>query len=210
MSHLRGLYAITDNTLLADGRLLPWCEAALKGGVRILQYRDKANTPEQRLAEATALRDLCQQYDARLLINDDMHLAAKLGVDVHLGQGDGSLREARELLGPDAIVGATCLTDVEYAKYAEGEGASYVAFGRFFNSKTKPGVPAADTDLLERARAAQSLPIVAIGGITLDRAASLIAHGASLIAVVNDLFAHDTPEAVEARARAFTQVFDAH
>ncbi|WP_256574410.1 thiamine phosphate synthase, partial [Pseudomonas sp. HAR-UPW-AIA-41] len=94
-SKLRGLYAITDSQLLADGKLLPYVEAALKGGARLLQYRDKSADAARRLREAEALRELCRQYGADLIINDDAELAARLGVGVHLGQSDGSLAAAR-------------------------------------------------------------------------------------------------------------------
>ena len=107
-SKLRGLYAITDSQLLAHGKLLPYVEAALKGGARLLQYRDKSADAARRLREAEALRELCRQYGADLIINDDAELAARLGVGVHLGQSDGSLAAARALLGRKAIIGATC------------------------------------------------------------------------------------------------------
>ena len=115
---LRGLYAITDSALLADGRLLPYCEAALRGGVKLLQYRDKSNDGAKRLVEAQALQSLCQSYDARLIINDDVSLAAQIGADLHLGQTDGNLVDARQQLGPDAIIGSTCHAQLELAKQA--------------------------------------------------------------------------------------------
>ena len=103
---LRGLYAITDSALLSDGRMLPYCEAALRGGVKILQYRDKSTDIAKRFKEAQALQALCKTYNARLIINDDVNLAAQLGADLHLGQTDGNLLDARQQLGPDAIIGS--------------------------------------------------------------------------------------------------------
>jgi len=206
-SPLRGLYAITDSTLLADGRLLPYAEAALRGGVRLLQYRDKSGNAATRLREAEALRELCERHGATLIINDDVELAARLGVGLHLGQEDGSLAAARALLGGGVIIGATCHARPELAAQARDEGASYVAFGRFFNSSTKPGAPAATLEMLEQARRHIDLPIVAIGGVTLDNAPQLIASGASLIAVVHALFAADSTSEVERRARAFSALF---
>ncbi|MEX6503394.1 thiamine phosphate synthase [Pseudomonas zhanjiangensis] len=203
---LRGLYAITDSQLLA-GRLLPYVEAALKGGASLLQYRDKSSDEARRLREAEALRDLCERYGAALIINDDAELAARLGVGLHLGQGDGSLAAARALLGRQAIIGATCHAQLQLAEQAASEGASYVAFGRFFDSNTKPGAPAATVELLEDAKRALNLPIVAIGGVTLDNAAGLIARGAGLVAVVHALFAADSAAEVERRARAFSDLF---
>ncbi|MCU9951625.1 thiamine phosphate synthase [Pseudomonas sp. PDM13] len=205
---LRGLYAITDSALLADGRLLPYVEAALKGGARLLQYRDKSGDDARRLREADALRELCARHGAQLIINDDAELAARLSVGVHLGQGDGSLAAARALLGRNAIIGGTCHANVEFAEAAVREGASYIAFGRFFNSNTKPGAPAATPELLDEAKRRFALPLVAIGGVTQDNAPELIARGADLIAVIHALFAADSPAEVERRARAFSALFD--
>ena len=203
---LRGLYAITDSELL-KGKLLPYVEAALKGGATLLQYRDKSSDDARRLREAEALRELCNRYGAALIINDDAELAARLGVGLHLGQGDGSLSVARALLGRKAIIGGTCHAQLELADAAAKEGASYVAFGRFFNSNTKPGAPAATVELLDEARARFAQPIVAIGGVTLDNAPELIAHGASMVAVVHGLFGADSAAEVEHRARAFSALF---
>lgn len=207
MKKLRGLYAITDSQLLAGGRLLPYVEAALKGGTRLLQYRDKSDDSARRLREAEALRELCSQYGAELIINDDAELAARLGVGLHLGQGDGSLAAARALLGRHAIIGATCHAQLELATTANREGASYLAFGRFFNSTTKPGAPAANVELLAQARAHFNVPLVAIGGITLDNAGPLILAGADLLAVVHALFSAPSTTEVEERARAFSALF---
>ena len=204
---LRGLYAITDSKLLADGRLLPYAEAALAGGARLLQYRDKSDDDRRRLREAQALGDLCERHGAQLIINDDAELAARLGAGLHLGQDDGSLSVARALLGPRAIIGATCHARLELAEEAVAQGASYVAFGRFFDSNTKPGAPAATPAMLEQASQRFSLPIVVIGGVTLDNAPDLIARGASLVAVVHALFAAESAREVERRARAFSELF---
>ncbi|WP_373754610.1 thiamine phosphate synthase [Pseudomonas sp.] len=203
---LRGLYAITDSQLLAS-RFLSYVEAALEGDVCLLQYRDKSDDAARRLREAEALMKLCERYGTRLLINDDAELAARLGVGVHLGQTDGPLTPARALLGRQAIIGSTCHASLALAAQAAEEGASYVAFGRFFNSVTKPGAPAASTDLLEQARAQVKLPIAVIGGITLDNAAPLVAHGADLLAVIHGLFGADSAQEVTRRARAFNALF---
>lgn len=200
---LQGLYGITDNKLLDNGRLIPYVEAALKGGMRLLQYRDKSQNSERRYQEASALKALCEQYQAYLLINDDVKLAKQLGVGVHLGQEDGSIKEARKLLGNDAIIGATCHGNIELAKQAKAEGASYLAFGRFFSSQTKPNAELADITVLKEAQHLL-LPTCAIGGITLDKVPTLLAQGANLIAVVHALFAADTPQAVQINAELFS------
>lgn len=204
---LRGLYAITDSQLLA-GRFLSHVEAALDGGVTLLQYRDKSDDAAQRLREAEALAKLCERYTTQLIINDDVELAARLGVGVHLGQTDGPLTPARALLGQQAIIGSTCHAQLELAEQAAREGANYVAFGRFFNSVTKPGAPAASVELLEQARRRVNLPIAVIGGITLDNAAPLVAHGADLLAVIHGLFGAESAQEVTRRARAFNALFE--
>lgn len=203
---LRGLYAITDSQLLA-GRFLSHVEAALEGGVCLLQYRDKSDDAPRRLREAQSLQQLCERYGTQLVINDDAELARHLGVGVHLGQTDGPLTPARALLGSAAIIGSTCHASLDLAAQAAREGASYVAFGRFFTSSTKPGAPAADVRLLAQARAQVSLPIAAIGGVTLDNAAALVHHGADLLAVIHGLFGADNAQEVTRRARAFNALF---
>ena len=205
----RGLYAITDSALLTDGKLLPYVEAALIGGARWLQYRDKSGDAGKRLAEASQLAELCRAHDCQLLINDDLALAAELGVGLHLGQEDGSLREARQQLGPDALIGGTCHASLQMAERALIDGASYIAFGRFFNSMTKPGAPAATPALLREARQQFSVPIVAIGGITLDNASTLLDAGADYLAVINGLFGAPDAETAQQRARQFSQLIHA-
>lgn len=205
--HLRGVYAITDSQLLA-GRFLKYVEAALEGGITLLQYRDKTGDEARRLREAEKLRDLCDRYKAHLIINDDAELAARLNVGVHLGQGDGPLTPARALLGRKAIIGSTCHASLDLARQAAREGATYVAFGRFFNSNTKPDAPPASLELLTAARAELKLPIAVIGGITLDNAAPLVAQGADLLAVVHALFGADSAQEVTRRARALKALFE--
>lgn len=201
---LRGLYAITDSVLLGDGKLLPYVEAALKGGACLVQYRDKSTDAGRRLEEASQLKILCEQYAAQLLINDDLELASRLNVGVHLGRDDGSLREARQQLGPHALVGATCHASLDYAEQAVAAGASYIAFGRFFQSATKPGAPSANTSLLQEARSRFAVPVVAIGGITLNNAPPLLDAGADLLAVVHGLFGAESADDVRRRALDFT------
>jgi thiamine-phosphate pyrophosphorylase len=203
---LRGLYAVTDSQLLA-GKFLSYVEAALDGGVTLLQYRDKSGDETRRLREASELLKLCERYKTRLIINDDAEVAARLGVGVHLGQTDGSLPDARALLGHKAIVGATCHAQLELADKAKADGATYVAFGRFFNSTTKPGAPTCSLDMLAQARKRIQLPIAVIGGITLENAAPLVAHGADLLAVVHGLFGAESTLEVTRRARAFNDLF---
>ncbi len=201
---LHGLYAITDTPLMG-GRLLSSVEDALKAGVTLVQYRDKTTDEHRREVEASALQALCSQYGAILLINDDIALAAKVGTKaVHIGQTDGNVAEARTLLGDDAIIGVTCHDSLELAKQAADEGADYVAFGAFFPSSTKPNAIPAPLALLSQAKEELDIPVVAIGGITLNNATDLIEAGADMLAVVSALFAVDD---ITCRAQEFADLF---
>lgn len=199
------LYLITDSQLLA-GRLLPAVEQALIGGAKLIQYRDKSTDTAKRLHEAQQLKDLCQCYNVPLIINDNLELAAQLGVGVHLGQQDGSIALARQRLGQDAIIGATCHNSLEFAKQAATQGASYLAFGAFYPSSTKPLAQAADLQILTQAKQLFSLPVVAIGGITLDNARPLIDAGADYLAVISDIFALPTAHICQ-QAEAYLRLF---
>lgn len=202
MADIRGLYAITDPTLIGGERLLPACEQALRGGARLLQYRDKDSDAISRFRNAQALRELCHQYGALFIVNDEPVLANAVKADgVHIGQSDGGVRAARELLGEHAIIGVSCHGDARLAQQMANEGASYVAFGRFFPSHTKPQAPSADIAVLTTAL---PVPKVAIGGITPDNAGQLIDAGADAIAVIHGLFASDD---IEATARRFATLF---
>jgi len=204
MNPLSGLYAITDDSLL-EGRLEPAVEAALIGGCRIVQYRSKqADTSRQR-KEASSLLRLCERYSAILLINDNTGLACAIGAHgVHLGQEDMPIAEARARLGKDAVIGMTCHNSLALAEAAQRNGADYVAFGRFFPSTTKQSAPPASLSVLGDARARLAIPVVAIGGITLDNAPSAITAGASMVAVVGDLFS--APD-IALQARAYAALF---
>lgn len=200
----RGLYAITDSTMLA-GRLLGAVEAALEGGAVLVQYRHKAQTgAHQHWPEAEQLLRLCRRHRVPLLINDDVALAAAIGADgVHLGRRDDSIAAARLRLGEQAIIGATCHDSLAFAAEAVQQGASYIAFGAMFASTTKPGAHLAPAACIGAAAPLQR-PVVVIGGITVDNAPPLIAAGAHCVAVIHDLWS--APD-IRARAQAFAQLF---
>ncbi|MAX32236.1 thiamine-phosphate diphosphorylase [Onishia taeanensis] len=196
----RGLYAITDEALLSDDqRLFSACDAALRGGLALLQYRDKSDDGEKRWRQASELAARCAAFDVPLIINDDVALAARLRsaghqrVGVHLGQQDGHVDEARYRLGPMTIVGVTCHGRLELAERAAAEGASYLAFGRFFASRTKPSASPASLSLLGEAKRF-GLPRVAIGGIAADNIATVRQAGADLVAAVDAIFGGEDPE----------------
>ena len=201
----RGLYVLTPPPGTLRRPLTELVAEALDGGARMLQYRDKDSDPRERLARAKALRALCRQAGALFLVNDEVELAARVGADgVHLGRDDPDPAAARARLGSGAVIGVSCYNCLDRAREAERAGADYLAFGRFFPSATKPEAVAADPALLRRARRVSSRPLVAIGGITPDNGASLIAAGADWLAVVQGVFA--APDA-RAAARAFTALF---
>ena len=183
------IYAITDPQILPGERLFSGVEAALEGGIRTIQYRDKHATEPQLLDNASALLALCKRYDAQLIINDHAAIAAQVGAHgVHIGQEDGSVINAREALGRKAIVGVTCHDSLTLAGSAAAEGASYLAFGRFFPSSTKPSAKSAHVNILQQAKAQYRLPVVAIGGITLQNMHHIISHGADSIALCAGVF----------------------
>lgn len=183
-------------------------EAALRGGCRILQYRHKQASNKHKRIEAQQLRELCWRYQALFIINDDLELALAVQADgVHVGQTDTPLRELRRQAGKQLLIGVSCHNSFELAQAAQQEGASYVAFGRFFTSHTKPQAPAAELEILRRAKQQLKIPLVAIGGITRDNAPRAIQQGADMVAVIHDLFSAEDPAEVEARARCFTDLF---
>ena len=201
---MQGLYAITPD--LADSAtLLRKVEAALEGGVRALQYRNKAADSALRLEQARGLVRLCRAYRVPLIINDHLDLALEVDADgLHVGAEDGSAADARRQLGPDKILGVTCYRKIENALEAARVGASYVAFGGFFPSPVKGGSGGAPMSILGEAKRRPGLPVVAIGGITVDNAPQLVAAGADSVAVITALFG--APD-VTAAARQFSGIF---
>jgi thiamine-phosphate pyrophosphorylase len=198
-----GLYAITpewDDTV----RLLGDCALALQGGARVLQYRNKNAGAARRLEHALGLSALCRKAGAVFIVNDDVDLALEVDADgVHLGQDDGDIALARRRMGARKYLGASCYDRLELAEAAVAAGADHIAFGSMFASATKPGAVRAAMELFGRARGL-GLPMVAIGGITRENAPTVVAAGASAIAVISNLFeAAD----IEAQARSFAALF---
>jgi thiamine-phosphate pyrophosphorylase len=200
-----GLYALTPETADTE-RLLAQVEAVLAGGVAAVQYRDKSGDVARRHEQASELVALCRRFGVPLIVNDDLRLADLCDADgVHLGREDGSLREARIILGTGKFIGASCYQSLELAQAAQAAGADYVAFGSFFPSPTKPAAARADLALLHQAAQALRVPIVAIGGITLGNAPSLLDAGADSLAVLSALF--DAAD-IRAAARDLNQLFE--
>lgn len=202
---LRGLYAITPDDRPPE-RLLALVEAALAGGVRLVQYRNKHAPIEPRRAQAAELLGLCRRYGAKLIINDDVWLAVEIGADgAHVGRDDLDLRAAREALGARRILGVSCYADLDRVEAAARVGADYVGIGSMFPSTTKPAATSAPRALLGEARRRFDIPVAAIGGITVRNAPEVAAAGADMVAVVSDLF--DAKD-VGRRATEFQNLFD--
>ena len=202
------LYAITPD--LADTpRLLALADAALEAGVTIMQYRDKISAMPEQLTRARALVACCHRYGAKLIVNDDVVLAVASGADgVHLGGTDGNIRDARRLLPPGTVIGASCYNDLALAQQAVANGASYVAFGACFDSPTKPAARRVSAEQLAAFRTAlgPNVPICGIGGITLNNMDALVGN-VDAVALISELFgtpdAPATPEHVGNRVRQF-------
>ncbi|KAI5914735.1 thiamine phosphate synthase [Thauera sp. 2A1] len=201
---LRGLYAVTPDE--ADtSRLLALTARVLQGRPALLQYRNKFASRALKHEQALALLALCRAAGVPLVVNDDLPLALQIGADgAHLGREDGEPAAAREALGAGRILGVTCYSEFERARQGAEAGADYVAFGAMYASPSKPQAPRAPFELLARARRELQLPVAAIGGITLDNAAPVIAAGADLLAVISDVFGADDPAA---RAAAYRPLF---
>ena len=198
----QGLYLVTPDEPDTT-RLLSRVAAVLPHAV-LLQYRNKAAGAGLRREQATALGGLCREHGIALLINDDWRLACETGADgAHLGEDDGDLVAARAAMGPRAILGASCYDSLDHAGAASLAGASYLAFGAFFPSPTKPHARRATPDLLRDA-ARFGLPRVAIGGITPDNGGLLTAAGADLLAVISSVYA--APD-IGAAVRAYHSCF---
>jgi len=194
------LYVLLDPEVARGGDLVAVGRAALRGGADVVQLRTKGVPDAQRLAWARALREATREHGALLVINDRVDIALLADADgVHLGADDLPIRDARRLLGPDGIIGATANT-IELAQQAEAAGADYVGCGAMFASSTKPDREAVGPGRLAEVAAAVRVPVFAIGGITVERLDPLLAAGCRRVAVCAAVIA--TAD-IEAAARAF-------
>ncbi len=205
-ARIAGLYAVTPDA--TDTPLLcAQVAAAIEGGARAVQYRNKSAAPALRAEQAAALASVCAAHGALLIVNDDAELAAAVNADgVHLGEDDGDVASARARVGDAMLIGVSCYNDAQRARDLAAAGADYVAFGSFFLSSVKPGARRADLALLTGARTL-GVPVVAIGGITADNARSLVAAGADAVAVISAVFAPGEPAAITRAARALSACF---
>lgn len=199
------IYAINSQAMLGSAaEFADALQAALDGGIDWFQLRDKQPDTGARRALAEQALALCRAAGVPLIINDDVALAHSVGAQgVHVGQADTAVAEARAVLGPQALIGCSCHDSYELAARAVEAGASYVAFGRLFASRTKPDAPAADLDYIRQHIARLTAPACVIGGITPDNAAQAAATGAQLLAAVDSIFgAADIRQAVRQLRRA--------
>lgn len=202
------LYLITPPSLTNLEAFAAELNSALSGGeAAALQIRLKEASDEAVIAAARRLAPIAQAFGAAVILNDRPDLAKASGCDgVHLGQGDGSVAEARRLLGPDAMIGVTCHDSRHLAMEAAEAGADYVAFGAFFPTATKATTHRPEPDILTIWQETMEIPSVAIGGITVENAAGLARAGADFVAVSQGVWGH--PSGARAAVAAFNAVLD--
>lgn len=197
----RGLYLLTANGLSPE-ELIARTRRALSAGVAWLQYRGKADAD---VGVAHRLAAACRRAGTTFIVNDDPEMAMEVGADgVHLGRSDPGILQARRLLGPEGIIGVSCYDDFERARMLAAQGADYLAFGSVFASPTKPQAPSCPLDVLTRAREL-GRPVVAIGGITAEKAGPVIDAGADLLAVISDIY--EAPD-IAARVADYRVLFE--
>ena len=188
------LYAVTDRAWVGKKALLDQIEEALRGGVTLLQLREKNLPEEEFLKEAVQVKELCRRYNVPLIINDNVDVAEKSGADgVHVGIEDAPVGEIRRRMGPDFIIGATAKT-VEQAVFAERSGADYLGVGAVYPSPTKKNAIRITKEQLLEICSAVSIPAVAIGGITAENLPPLAGSGIAGAAVVSAVFGAENPE----------------
>jgi len=201
---IKGLYAITPDS--ADlNTLIQKTKSAIEGGAFMVQYRSKIQDRDVKMQQCAAILRLCREHNVPCIVNDDVEMCRTLKADgVHLGEEDDNIAEVRHILGEDAIIGSSCYDQLDRAKSAQKEGASYVAFGAMFPTSTKPNAPRASLALLKEAKREIQIPIVAIGGITVNNAHDVIKTGIDAIAVINSLY---EAKSIKETAETFAKMF---
>lgn len=203
---MRGLYLVTPDWDDTD-KMLAVTERALQGGAALLQYRHKSATAELRREQASRLLALCRKYRRPLIVNDHPDLCLELDADgVHVGGADAPVAQVRARLGPQKIVGASCYGELELARRAQRDGASYVAFGGFYPSRVKKYPVTTPVAVIGAAKTECLLPNAVIGGMTAANAAPLVAAGADMVAAISSVYLAADPTAA---ARAFAALFAA-
>ena len=203
------LYAVTDRAWVGRQSLLEQIEDALRGGVTLVQLREKALSKEEFVAEAKAVLALCRRRGVPLIINDRLDVALESGADgVHVGIEDAPVAEIRAQTGPDFLIGATAKT-VEQARAAQAAGADYLGVGAVFPSPTKQNAIRITARQLREICGSVSIPAVAIGGITAENAPSLKGCGMAGIAVVSAIFGASDIQQAAAGLRTLAEAITA-
>jgi thiamine-phosphate pyrophosphorylase len=201
-----GLYAITAQRYPDSARLVHEVREALEGGAAMIQFRDKSGDQDWRETVGEQLLSVCTDFEAPLIINDDIGLAVKIGAaGVHLGEEDEDTGSARSKLGQEGIIGVSCYDSMRRAHEAVRSGADYLAFGSVFPSSTKPCAVACPLEILRKARTL-GVPVVAIGGITPENGRAVVDAGADGLAVISGVF---NAPSVRQAAKAFFKIWAA-
>ncbi|MGM9613736.1 MAG: thiamine phosphate synthase [Butyricicoccus sp.] len=198
------LYIITDRTWLAGASLAEQVAAAIEGGATVVQIREKHIPTDEYIARAREIKAVCDRYGVPLIINDSVAVAQAVGAGVHLGASDGDIAEARRILGPDALIGATAKT-IEAAKAAERAGANYLGSGAVFGSTTKTDAKPMTIAQFSAICKAVSIPVVAIGGVSASNARELAGAGMAGLCVISAVFAQPDVRAAAQTMRALAE-----
>ena len=196
---MRGLYLITNDD--PTEVLLAKLEGAMaNGGIAVLQYRRKQVAKADQLYEIEYMKAMCAEYGVPFVINDDLEMAVKYGVGVHLGQDDGSIVEAVARLPQGVLIGRSCNNSIELAEQAIADGANYVAFGAIYATDSKPEAGNIGLETLKLAQEQLNVPLCAIGGLTVENSKVVIESGADYCAVISDILGlpmHAIPERLD-------------
>ncbi|ENW24148.1 thiamine-phosphate pyrophosphorylase [Acinetobacter lwoffii NCTC 5866 = CIP 64.10 = NIPH 512] len=183
---MRGLYLITNDDPVE--LLLAKLEGAMaNGGIAVLQYRRKKVAKQDQIYEIEYMKAMCAEYGVLFVINDDLEMAVKYGVGVHLGQNDGSIVEAVARLPKNVLIGRSCNNSLELAEQAIADGANYVAFGAIYATDSKPEAGNIGLETLKLAKEKLNVPLCAIGGLTVENSKEVIESGADYCAVISDI-----------------------
>lgn len=204
MKALKGLYIVTPDWDDTD-QLVQATDLALQGGAVLVQYRHKTADAALRSEQAAALLQVCRKHGVPFIINDHLELCLALDADgIHVGGTDASVAQVRAAVGADKIVGASCYGTLQLARDAQAAGASYVAFGGFYPSRVKKYDFKTAPEIVAQSKTEIALPVVVIGGMTVDNCQPLIAQGADLVAAISSVYMQ--PD-VRAAAQRFTALF---
>ena len=195
MKELKGLYVITDETLIDGKSHKKIAEKALKGGAKIIQLRDKSCSDLYFFKTARRIKELCEKYDATFIINDRVHIAMAVDADgVNIGQKDLPLPVVRKLLGPNKIIGQSCST-IDDAILAQKQGADYLGVGPVFSTQTKLDAGAViGPDFIKVLKENVQIPIAAIGGINYKNINEVVDSGADMICVISAVVCEEDME----------------